>query len=282
MNWIAGPLAYAPGRTSRDREGGRKSPPAPTSRVVGGYFAVRSIAAARASHGAARALENENKALREEVRGLRDEVSALKTPVAAAPLQKLEERLDIQEKRVEEQAQTKVEAAQRFPIRLSGMVLVNAFHNGSGSGGADTPTTVARVPGRQTGGISLRQSIVGLEFTGSNTFIGAKARGSVFMDFYEGNTETTNFYPVRFRTGGFHLDWATHFVFRAGETVVSRRDRIRSPTWACLLTSAGNLWAGGRRCGLSSVWVRAWFRRRRKSPSCKPVKSRDSISPPTD
>jgi hypothetical protein len=189
-------------------------------------------------------LENENKALREEVRGLRDEVSALKTPVAAAPLQKLEERLDIQEKRVEEQAQTKVEAAQRFPIRLSGMVLVNAFHNGSGSGGADTPTTVARVPGRQTGGISLRQSIVGLEFTGSNTFIGAKARGSVFMDFYEGNTETTNFYPVRFRTGGFHLDWATRTLsFVQEKPLFSQRDPDSfSYVGVSPLTSAGNLW----------------------------------------
>jgi hypothetical protein len=185
-------------------------------------------------------LESENRALREEVRGLRDEVTALKSPV----VQKLEERMDIQEKRVEEQAQTKVEAGQRFPIRFSGMVLVNAFHNSAGSGGADTPTTAARAIGRQTGGISLRQSIVGIEFTGSNTFLGARARGSAFIDFYEGNTETTNFYPIRFRTGGFHLDWATRTLsFVQEKPLFSQRDPDSfSYVGVSPLTAAGNLW----------------------------------------
>ncbi len=121
-------------------------------------------------------LERENGALREEVRGLRDEVAALKPAVApVTQTQQIEERLAIQERRTEEQAQTKVDAAQRFPIRLSGMLL-NAFYNGRASGGADTPTTAGRLNGRQTGGLTLRQSILGMEYTGSNTFLGASSR----------------------------------------------------------------------------------------------------------
>ena len=194
-------------------------------------------------------LEAENRTLREEVRGLRQEVSALKPTAAAAaetvpPVQQLEERLAIQERRTEEQAQTKVEAAQRFPIRLSGMVLLNAFHNGRMAGGADTPTTAARVLGRQTGGLTFRQSIVGLEYTGSQTFLGAKARGSAFVDFYEGNTENTNFYTPRFRTGGFHLDWASRTLsFIQEKPLFSQRDPDSfSYIGVSPLTSAGNLW----------------------------------------
>jgi hypothetical protein len=156
----------------------------------------------------------------------------------------MEERLAIQERRTDEQAQTKVEASQRFPVRLSGMMLLNAFHNGSAAAGADTPTTAARVLGRQTGGFTLRQSIVGLEYTGAQTFLGARARGSMFIDFYEGNTENTNFYPMRFRTGGFHLDWASRTLsFLQEKPLFSQRDPDSlSFAGVSPLTSAGNLW----------------------------------------
>lgn len=193
-------------------------------------------------------LESENRALREEVKGLREEVATLKPAAAAAPVptpvQQLEERIAIQEKRTEEQAQTKVEASQRFPIRLSGMVLMNAFHNGAAAAGTDTPTTAARIPGRQTGGMTFRQSVLGMEYTGSQTFLGARARGSVFVDFYEGNTETNNFYTPRFRTGGFHLDWASRTVsFVQEKPLFSGRDPDSfSFVGVSPLTSSGNLW----------------------------------------
>src|ERR1022692_3172343 len=54
-----------------------------------------------------------------------------------------EERLDIQERRIDEQAQTKVEASQRFPIRLTGMALFNTFLDSAQSGGVDYPTVAA-------------------------------------------------------------------------------------------------------------------------------------------
>ena len=189
-------------------------------------------------------LESENRALRDEVRGLREEVSALKPATASPAIQQLEERVEIQEKRVEEQAQTKVEASQRFPIRLSGMLLLNAFHNGRTAGGADTPLTAARVLGRQIGGLTLRQTVLGLEYTGSNTFLGARARGSLFMDFFEGLTENNNFYPVRFRTGGFHLDWASRTLsFVQDKPLFSQRDPDSfSFVGVSPLTAAGNLW----------------------------------------
>src|SRR5439155_5548050 len=74
-------------------------------------------------------LESENRELREQVRQLHEQVS----PAPA----RLEERLAIEERRTEEVAQTKIEASQRFPIRLTGMALVNAFYNAAQNGGSD-------------------------------------------------------------------------------------------------------------------------------------------------
>src|SRR5271165_1989503 len=74
-------------------------------------------------------LEQENRDLAAEVRSLRAELAGtVKTnpPVAenqAAPAQpNTEERVAVQERRIEEQAQSKVEASQRFPVSLTGMV----------------------------------------------------------------------------------------------------------------------------------------------------------------
>jgi len=79
-------------------------------------------------------VESENRDLREQVRELREQMRAGAAPVPEEK-PKLEERLEIEESRTAEQAQTKVEASQRFPIRLTGMALVNGFYNSKQNGG---------------------------------------------------------------------------------------------------------------------------------------------------
>src|SRR3712207_5263607 len=64
-------------------------------------------------------LEKENQALRDEVRELRSRLDAGGTPI--------EERLTVQERRTDEQQQTKVESSARVPIRLTGMLLFNLY-----------------------------------------------------------------------------------------------------------------------------------------------------------
>src|ERR1039457_1682956 len=79
-------------------------------------------------------LEQENCAIREQVPAVQAQLGA-----PAPPPPTVEERLDVQQQRIEEQAQTKVEASQKFPIRLAGMALFNAFLNSKQSGGVDYP-----------------------------------------------------------------------------------------------------------------------------------------------
>jgi hypothetical protein len=124
------------------------------------------------------------------------------------------------------------------------MLLLNAFHNGPQAAGADTTTTAARVPGRATAAATFRQSVIGLEFTGPRTVWGASASGSVFADFYEGNTELAQFQPVRIRTMAFNLDWKSRSLRIAQDKpLIFQRDPTSlSFGGVSPLTSAGNLW----------------------------------------
>src|SRR5271156_2939163 len=73
------------------------------------------------------ALEDQNRQLLEEVHALRQEVAASRSTGAAAaeaavavPQPSLDQRVDVAEGRIEEQSQTKVEAAHKFPVSLTG------------------------------------------------------------------------------------------------------------------------------------------------------------------
>jgi len=174
-------------------------------------------------------LEAENDALRRQLSDLRRD---------------LETRVQIQERRVDEQAQTKVESAEKFPIRMRGMLVTNLFHNSPNAGGVDVPTSASRFPGRTAAGIALRQSVIGIEYRGPETFWGGKVDGSVFMDFFEGTTELNNLPPMRMRTGHIGLRWNSRSVTVAlDKPLFSPRDPSSfSYIGVSPLTGSGNLW----------------------------------------
>src|ERR1700733_12361906 len=122
-------------------------------------------------------IEQENKDLAEQVRALRAELAAARAPApvpaptpapteASAPAPPLEEKVAVDEARIAEQAQTKVEASQKLPITLPGMLLFNAFLNGRANGGAEYPTIASLAANSSAGGATVSQSVVGLKFQG--------------------------------------------------------------------------------------------------------------------
>ncbi|MBL8291607.1 MAG: hypothetical protein JNN08_07215 [Bryobacterales bacterium] len=185
-------------------------------------------------------LERENDSLRRELHELRTQVVNLRTPENATA----EERLDVMERRVEEQAQAKVEASQRFPLKISGMLVANLYKNSPAAAGVDHPTTAARVPGRSTAGLTFRQSVIGLEYHGAQTLWGGHVKGSVFTDFFEGNIENTLYAPMRLRTATVEIDWGSRSLMVGQEKpLFSQRDPTSfSFIGVSPLTSAGNLW----------------------------------------
>src|ERR1700682_38422 len=152
-------------------------------------------------------LERENHNLAEEVHALRAEIAGAGFPAASpahpqgsaaatgaalnAPPEAvnvspvpMDERVAVQEQRTEDLSQTKVEAAQRTPVTLAGMVLFNGFINGRASGGAQDPLTASLADSVSRGGASLSQSIVGLRLQGPRILGGGQVRGSIDLDLW--------------------------------------------------------------------------------------------------
>jgi cell division protein FtsB len=153
--------------------------------------------------------------------------------------------------RVEEQHQTKVESASRFRLKLSGMVLLNAFSNAGQVDNVDLPG-VALPPrwgtyeGGSVGG-SMRQSIIGLTGFGP-TVVGAHTSGDVQMDFFGGIPDGYAGVAsgvARLRIARLRFDWKTTSVVGGLDTPFFSPN---SPTsYATVgepsLSSAGNLWS---------------------------------------
>jgi len=186
-------------------------------------------------------LEQQNQSLAEEVRQLRQELGEARGQASkSAP--PLDEKVAVDESRVEELAQSKVEASQRFPIRVTGMALFNGFLNSKGSGGQEYP--VFAWPGRlASGGGSFYQTTIGLDYTGPQAFLGGKVHGNVYMDFAGGTGAPLDF-GFRLRTGEIEIDWADRSIMAGLESPIfaPRQPASLAQVEFAPLTGAGNLW----------------------------------------
>src|SRR5208283_4253738 len=141
-------------------------------------------------------LRQENQTSRAEMRQLRE---------------KLEESSTLLNEKVDEQYQTKVEAASKYRARLSGIVLMNAFRNHGTSDNFDYPDFAQAASGLpQSGfGATLRQPEIGLEIFGPS-LAGAKTSANVHLDFAGGFRAAPNgvdFGIVRLKTASLRFDW---------------------------------------------------------------------------
>lgn len=152
------------------------------------------------------ALEIENRRLADELHALRQELAAAPLTSPAATTPPLEERLEVNEKRVAEQAQTKVESSQKFPISLNGMLLFNAFSSSSAiSSLYSSYTPLLEGPARS--GATVGQSIIGLQFQGPSLPGGGHINGSISMDFWGAELPSNNTGWLRIREADLSFDW---------------------------------------------------------------------------
>ncbi len=128
----------------------------------------------------------------------------------AAQVEDLRERQSVQESQIAVQEQTKVESESRFPVKVSGLVLMNGFVNTRKVDMAATPSLA--VPGGGSTGASVRQTIMGLDMRGPH-FFGARSHGDLRVDF-DGSAAASGGYAngygidlVRLRTAHASLDW---------------------------------------------------------------------------
>ena len=180
--------------------------------------------------------------------------AAAATPASPADLggrvQRLEESTQLLGSKINEQYQTKVESAAKYRVRLSGIVLMNAFRNVGASDNLDLPDYAQppAAPGlAQTSfGATLRQSEIGLEIFGP-TLAGAKSSANVQFDFAGGFPATNNgvnFGIARIQTASLRLDWEHTSVIAGQDSLFI--SPLSPTSFASLaipaFAYAGNLW----------------------------------------
>ena len=204
-------------------------------------------------------LRSEAGQYRAETEQLRNELqatqaaSATAAPNGVTPLEErvssLEESSQLLSSKVDDQYQTKVEAASKYRVRLSGIVLLNLFSNHGRMDSQETPTwAIPYIPNvsGQTLGASLRQSEIGLEVFGPR-LAGARTSGNLQFDFSGGSPNTpngVNLGLVRMRVASIRMDWKdTSLVAGQDNTFFSPLSPTSFASLAIPAFSyAGNLW----------------------------------------
>lgn len=202
-------------------------------------------------------LERENRNLADEVRALRTELAtsrgaaptgavsaAVEPGPVTAPIEApLEERVAVAEQRTQDLSQSKVEAGQRLPITLTGMVLFNSYLNGSASGGLQAPLVAALSDNVSRGAASLSQSIIGFRFQGPRVLGGGQVKGTFDMDLWGGTASSLN-HLVLLRVATVRVDWNnSSIIVGQDKPIIAPRDPDSlSQVAFSPLTAAGNLW----------------------------------------
>jgi hypothetical protein len=179
--------------------------------------------------------------------------TAATAPTSPADLgtrvQRLEESTQLLGSKIDEQYQTKVETAGKYRARLSGIVLMNAFHNVGASDNLDLPDyaqPVAAGSNQGSFGATLRQSEIGLEIFGP-MLAGAKSSANIQFDFAGGFPATNNgvnFGIARMQTASLRLDWKHTSVIAGQDSLFF--SPLSPTSFASLaipaFAYAGNLW----------------------------------------
>jgi hypothetical protein len=191
-------------------------------------------------------LEEANRDLVQEVHALRQELASTHNPTPTTPAPTnadAAEQMAVEKARVDELAQTKVEASQKMPLRITGTVLFNSYVNGRYNGGTGNPTIGSLAEGDATGGGTFRQTTFGLAYDGSQTVFGANVSGWLDLDLFGGSANSLN-NLMRLRTAAISLDWEnTSLLFGQEKPIISPRDPTSlAQVGVSPLTGAGNLW----------------------------------------
>ena len=182
-----------------------------------------------------------------------DETAVSPAAQLAAAVEELREKQDIQESQLAAQEQTKVGSESRYPVTLSGMILINSFVNTRTVDAAPTPAIA--FPGPGATGATLRQSILGIDASGPHLF-GARSHADLRIDF--DGVQTAGSYTnalglLRLRTAHAELDWQHAKAFFAVDRPLLSPDTPTSLTAVAEppLAWSGNLWVWNPQAGVS-------------------------------
>jgi hypothetical protein len=159
-------------------------------------------------------------------------------------VESIRERQDLQQSEIATHEQAKVESESKFPVKLTGLILMNAFSNSAAVDVIQSPAVVTGTAG--TTGLSLRQTVLGLDARGPHLFGGAST-GDVRVDFFGGVSQggyAANGGLMRMRTAHAELAWDQTRTFIEFDRPIVSPNAPTSLTAIAqpALAWSGNLW----------------------------------------
>ena len=178
--------------------------------------------------------------------------SATTAPELPATLEEIRERQAVEESQIATHEVTKVETESKFPLKVSGLLLLNGFVNTRQVDIPAAPTYA--IPGAGSTGLSVRQTVLGLDARGPHLF-SASSHADLRVDFFANGT-LSNYAAngiLRLRTAHAALDWkSTEAFFALDRSILdpnapSSLVAIAQPE----LAWAGNLWTWNPQIGMT-------------------------------
>jgi hypothetical protein len=167
-------------------------------------------------------------------------------------LEDIRERQAMQESQIATHEQVKVETESKYPLKVSGLVLFNGYVNTRQVDASAAPTYA--LPGGGSTGLSLRQTVLGLDARGPHLF-GATSHADVRLDFFASGSQSSYAAAglLRLRTAHASLKWQNTEAFFEQD-----RSFLAPYTPSSLVAVAqpefswsGNLWSWNPQIGLS-------------------------------
>ncbi|UWZ82268.1 hypothetical protein [Occallatibacter riparius] len=171
----------------------------------------------------------------------------------AAAVAGIRETQGIHETQLATLDQAKVESESKYPLKVSGLILMTGSVNTQGVDVAATPTVAVHGPGSTAA--TIRQTVLGLDAQGPHLF-GATSRADLRFDFFaspggNGYGGSTALGVLRMRTAHAQLDWQHSKAYFALDRPLMSPDTPTSLTAVAIppLAWSGTLWTWNPQVG---------------------------------
>lgn len=174
----------------------------------------------------------------------------------SAAVDRIREQQSLEETEIATHEQAKVESESKYPLKLSGLVMLTGFVNTALADDPVNPTLV--LEGSGATGASLRQTVLGIDARGPHLF-NARTHADVRVDFdgasLSGSTGTS--YGgglIRLRTAHASLNWDAAEAFFALDHAIVAPNSPTSLTAVAVpaLSWSGNLWTWNPQLGMTA------------------------------
>ncbi|WP_348264031.1 hypothetical protein P8935_05735 [Telmatobacter sp. DSM 110680] len=174
----------------------------------------------------------------------------------SAAVDQIREQQSLEETQIATHEQAKVESESKYPLKLSGLVLLTGYVNTALTDDPVNPTLV--LEGAGATGASLRQTVLGIDAHGPHLF-NARTHADVRVDFDGASLSGSTGSPyggglIRLRTAHASLNWdgAEAFFSLDHAIVVPNSPTSLTAVAVPALSWSGNLWTWNPQVGMSA------------------------------